>query len=464
MSLRSSLHIFLRQLPCTSSTSEKRTLLSTTGFMHLESRLQFDVPKILFFNELLDQLVSEGQVALVLFLNKVADSPLYGLEDRNQLHNFARQICNLNQQEFYIEFRGCDSSFFGTAQTFISETHSVKNSEIPISSPESPKSVNPKERSGKLRTIVNIFTTTAILLIKVSQYILSLIIKIWRWQEEDRSRNWILLVLAVILSVAGTNIVRYFQGNLCRFYINRYDTEISQTVDDMEKQKKYFERGFKQYECRDYLIEPSVYKASFNAAVGYRNNQNSDIYSLFVNKARRMREHALTIPSSDDFEFSRFLFEKATEINDQNAPYLIIELGKTYQAEFELETKDNISLSDPYIEKIHILIQNSLDRYQTAFYDGAEKASTAVYIGYAMIMYGDFLRKYSTPPQSSSNEAINEELNVEEHRIRVANSQYETAINWFRYSYKTIRNINPKDDSANIQNDALLGESIAFAK
>ena len=108
MSLKSELLKFLRQIPNTDKTDERKALLNFVGFSRLNDKLTPAGNKFVFFSELLELLRSEGQDSLGKFLRELANRELnwVGWEDSQRLIEFAERVGALTLNEWNREFGG----------------------------------------------------------------------------------------------------------------------------------------------------------------------------------------------------------------------------------------------------------------------------------------------------------------------------------------------------------------------
>ncbi|MEM9272565.1 MAG: tetratricopeptide repeat protein [Cyanobacteria bacterium P01_F01_bin.143] len=109
MSLKSELLKFLTRIPNIQTVRQRKALLATIGFEHLDRQINYEGIIPVFCNELIEQLRSEGQVNLVTFLRNLVESGWIGLEDRNDITALADKIRNLTNEEWRREFWGSDN-------------------------------------------------------------------------------------------------------------------------------------------------------------------------------------------------------------------------------------------------------------------------------------------------------------------------------------------------------------------
>ncbi|PMB53216.1 hypothetical protein CEN39_05685, partial [Fischerella thermalis CCMEE 5201] len=95
-------------MPNTQTVPQRKALLAAVGFDRLGRQITWEGTNLVFFNELLELLYSEGQVDLACFLRNLAarDLNLVGLEDSHKLNTFADKVGNLTFQEWDREFWG----------------------------------------------------------------------------------------------------------------------------------------------------------------------------------------------------------------------------------------------------------------------------------------------------------------------------------------------------------------------
>ena len=109
MILKSQLLRFLSRIPSARTSRERQALLDITGFDRLSIHIAFEGNNVVFFSDLLNHLISEGQIEICQFLRSLSNSGLLGLEDNHTLVNFVHQIETLSildwQQEFLGNFR-----------------------------------------------------------------------------------------------------------------------------------------------------------------------------------------------------------------------------------------------------------------------------------------------------------------------------------------------------------------------
>ncbi|MEG4286831.1 hypothetical protein QUB68_27225, partial [Microcoleus sp. A006_D1] len=106
--MKSELLKFLSQrIPNTQTVPQRKALLTVLGFERLSRRINWgEGASLVFFNELLELLCSEGQVSLGNFLRGLADCDLVGLEDRRGLISFAERVDTLTLNGWNREFLG----------------------------------------------------------------------------------------------------------------------------------------------------------------------------------------------------------------------------------------------------------------------------------------------------------------------------------------------------------------------
>jgi hypothetical protein len=93
-------------MPITQTVRDRRALLAYVEFERFENKITWEGNNLVFFNELLELLRSEGQSNLVLFLTNLRNSEWIGLDDRNKLANFANDIQALTREQWEKEFWG----------------------------------------------------------------------------------------------------------------------------------------------------------------------------------------------------------------------------------------------------------------------------------------------------------------------------------------------------------------------
>ncbi|QIR36872.1 tetratricopeptide repeat protein [Tolypothrix sp. PCC 7910] len=108
MPLKSELLKFLSRIPNTQTVPQRKALLAAVGFDRLGRQITWEGTNLVFFNELLELLYSEGQIDLACFLRNLADRDLnlVGLDDSHKLNTFAEKVGNLTSQEWDREFWG----------------------------------------------------------------------------------------------------------------------------------------------------------------------------------------------------------------------------------------------------------------------------------------------------------------------------------------------------------------------
>ena len=77
MSLKSELLNFLSRIPNSQTFAQRKALLTAVGFDHLSGQISWEGTNLVFFNELLERLSSQGQSNLVEFLSSLADRDLH---------------------------------------------------------------------------------------------------------------------------------------------------------------------------------------------------------------------------------------------------------------------------------------------------------------------------------------------------------------------------------------------------
>lgn len=93
MEIKPKLIKLLVKMPSTHTNSERKALLSITGFDYLIPRINtLDKSNYVFFPELIELLLFEGQATLLTFLRSLVDSELVGWETRGKLNDFIAQI------------------------------------------------------------------------------------------------------------------------------------------------------------------------------------------------------------------------------------------------------------------------------------------------------------------------------------------------------------------------------------
>ena len=76
MALKSQLLRFLSRIPSARTCRERQAILDITGFDRLGIRVGFEGNNIVFFSDLLNHLISEGQTELCRFLSSLSNSGL----------------------------------------------------------------------------------------------------------------------------------------------------------------------------------------------------------------------------------------------------------------------------------------------------------------------------------------------------------------------------------------------------
>jgi formylglycine-generating enzyme required for sulfatase activity len=100
MEIKSELLKFLAHMPKSQTVPERRMLLTITSFDHLNPKIDsFEKNNFVFFTELVNLLFDEGQAQLLLFLGRLKDSGLVGLETMEKLNGFIAQIEALEPQQ-----------------------------------------------------------------------------------------------------------------------------------------------------------------------------------------------------------------------------------------------------------------------------------------------------------------------------------------------------------------------------
>ncbi|BAY10617.1 hypothetical protein [Calothrix sp. NIES-2098] len=117
MPLKSELLKFLSRVPNTQTIPQRKALLAAVGFDWLVHQITWEGTNLVFFNELLELLRSEGQINLVNFLRSLADRDLnwVGLENGQKLITFAENISALTPEEWEREFWGDNRSQIKTS-------------------------------------------------------------------------------------------------------------------------------------------------------------------------------------------------------------------------------------------------------------------------------------------------------------------------------------------------------------
>ena len=108
MPLKSELLRFLSRIPNVQTVPQRKAVLAAVGLDRLGRQITWEGANLVFFNELLELLVSEGQVNLESFLKDLADRDLalVGLEDSQRLLTFAEHVGSLTANEWNREFLG----------------------------------------------------------------------------------------------------------------------------------------------------------------------------------------------------------------------------------------------------------------------------------------------------------------------------------------------------------------------
>ncbi|WP_374108351.1 SUMF1/EgtB/PvdO family nonheme iron enzyme [Nostoc sp. XA010] len=105
MEIKPKLIKLLVKMPSTHTNSERKALLSITGFDYLIPRINtLDKSNYVFFPELIELLLFEGQATLLTFLRSLVDSELVGWETRGKLNDFIAQIEDLEPRQGNREF------------------------------------------------------------------------------------------------------------------------------------------------------------------------------------------------------------------------------------------------------------------------------------------------------------------------------------------------------------------------
>lgn len=79
MTLKSELLKFLSRIPNAQTVRERRALISITDFDYLNPCIDFEGNNYVFFSDLINRLVSEGQVKLCGFLKNLNNTDLLGI-------------------------------------------------------------------------------------------------------------------------------------------------------------------------------------------------------------------------------------------------------------------------------------------------------------------------------------------------------------------------------------------------
>ncbi|MEH2080649.1 MAG: tetratricopeptide repeat protein [Nostoc sp.] len=112
MPLKPELLKFLSRMLNTQTVPQRKALLAAVGFDRLGRQITWEGTNLVFFNELLELLRSEGQSNLERFLRNLADRDLdlVGLEDSLKLVQFAENICALTREAWEREFWGVSNT------------------------------------------------------------------------------------------------------------------------------------------------------------------------------------------------------------------------------------------------------------------------------------------------------------------------------------------------------------------
>ncbi|NER45829.1 MAG: hypothetical protein F6J92_03910 [Symploca sp. SIO1A3] len=126
MPLKSELLNFLSRIPNIQTVRQRKALLAAVGFDRLGCQITWEGINLVFFNELLELLRSEGHISLEEFLRKLADRDLalVGLEDSQKLITFAERVCALTPDEWSQEFWGISNNDDGQIINLISKSQS----------------------------------------------------------------------------------------------------------------------------------------------------------------------------------------------------------------------------------------------------------------------------------------------------------------------------------------------------
>lgn len=106
MTLKSQLLRFLLRIPSVHTSRERQALLDITGFDRLSIQVSFEGSNIVFFSDLLNHLISEGQTELCEFLRSLNNSGLLGLEDNQILESFIVRVETISVLDWQHEFLG----------------------------------------------------------------------------------------------------------------------------------------------------------------------------------------------------------------------------------------------------------------------------------------------------------------------------------------------------------------------
>lgn len=105
MEIKPQLIQVLVKIPSTQTVGERRALLSITGFDYLSTRINtLEKSNYVFFTELIELVLSEGQAQLLKFLHALVDSGFIGWETREKLNGFIAQIEALKPRQWNSKF------------------------------------------------------------------------------------------------------------------------------------------------------------------------------------------------------------------------------------------------------------------------------------------------------------------------------------------------------------------------
>jgi WD40 repeat protein len=108
MSLKSELlNLLSQRILNTQTVPQRKALLTALGFDRLSRRINWgEGANLVFFNEVLELLCSEGQVSVGDFLRELGDCDLVGLENRRRFIEFAERVDTLTLNDWNQEFLG----------------------------------------------------------------------------------------------------------------------------------------------------------------------------------------------------------------------------------------------------------------------------------------------------------------------------------------------------------------------
>ncbi|MEG4812083.1 hypothetical protein QUA79_32230 [Microcoleus sp. F8-D1] len=92
-------------MPATQSFGERKALLNFTGFDYLIPRISsMEKSSFVFFSELIELILAEGENQLLTFLNNLANSEFSGFETQQKLSTIVSEIGCLDPQQWDSEF------------------------------------------------------------------------------------------------------------------------------------------------------------------------------------------------------------------------------------------------------------------------------------------------------------------------------------------------------------------------